>query len=486
MKKTMIITMAALLAIPLAAWGQEDPYRSQIVRSDKLDINIWVDNEDGVYYAGENIRIFFQTSRDAYVAIYGIDTRGQVNLLYPADARDNGFVYGGEVYAIPDDRDDYDLNVTGPEGIEYVQAVASLSELSIPDWYNEAPIRTGAYDDPEEFMDFVNDRYFTSRWDDRGRAYDRLTIYVKEPHYYYKPVYMPNHWWDYPDYAVVYVDYPFGGEVYIDGIFFGIAPLWIPRFMVGWHWVTIYDRYGYCWEDHIDFYHNHTIHIDRTRVKTSRTVVSRFKEVRQQTKKYSRSNFVLSDERVKNTVIEKSKEISKRSKRDVAWSRNSDERLGKSTRKSPEGAFDSKKGGAGTKRIEDTWNAKRPEAAPDAKRSDRRQDTDVKSRPQERTPSDRGTKESSGRYESDRSTRTPSSGTIEGSRKPSKQPYQGSAKSSRPSKRSSEPTKIAPEKKSSSGGKSSGVTRSTGESRSSSGKSSSGKSSSGKTGGKRR
>ncbi len=486
MKKTIIIMMAALLAIPLAAWGQEDQNRSQIVRNDKLDVNVWTDNEDGVYYTGENIRIYFQTSRDAYVAIYSVDTRGQVNLLYPADPQDNGFVYGGEAYAIPDEHADYDLNVTGPEGIEYIQAVASLSELNIPDWYNVAPISAGAYDDPEEFMDFINDRYLTSRWDDRGRAYDRLTIYVKEPHYYYKPVYMPNQWWDYPDYAVVYVDYPFGGEVYIDGIFFGIAPLWIPRFMVGWHWLTIYDRYGYCWEDHIDFYHNNTIHIDRTRVKTSRTVVSRFKDVRQQTKKYSRSNFVLSDERVKNTVIEKSTEMSKRSKRDVAWSKNTDERLGKSTRKSPEGAIDSKKGGGGTKRIEDTWNAKRPEITPDAKPVDRRQGSDVKTQPQERTPNDRGSKKSSGGYETDRTTRTPSSGTIEGNRKPQKRSSEGSSKSSGPAKRSLEPTKIAPEKQSSSGGKSSGVSRSSGESRSSSGRSSSGKSSSGKTGGKRR
>jgi hypothetical protein len=54
----------------------------------------------------------------------------------------------------------------------------------------------------------------------------------------------------------------------------------------------------------MEFHHDHTVHIDRSRVKVGRDGVSRFKDVRVQAKKYSRSDFVLSDERVKSTIID--------------------------------------------------------------------------------------------------------------------------------------------------------------------------------------
>jgi len=111
---------------------------------------------------------------------------------------------------------------------------------------------------------------------------------------------VPRTWLDYPDYSCIYIDYPFGGEIYIDGIFIGIAPCWIPRIMYGYHWFTIYDHYGYCWEDRIDCYNGRTIYLDHSRIKTTRTFVSRFKDVRVQAAKFNRSNLVLSDQRVKS------------------------------------------------------------------------------------------------------------------------------------------------------------------------------------------
>jgi len=310
MKTIHMILLAALIALPLSAgWAQD---RSDVTAQGRLDVDVWTDNNDGVYYEGDNIKVLFQTSQDCFVAIYSVDTRGNVNMLFPADPRDDGFVRAGDVYAIPSRYDDYDLYVTGPEGIEYIQAIASESRMDVPDWYGGAAFRCDYYNGPEECLDYINDRFFNNRWNNRFRAFDRMAVYVKSPGYYYRPVYVPHGWYAYPNYAMVYIDYPFGAEVYFDGIFFGIAPLWVPRVIIGWHWITIYDRYGYCWEDHIDFQHNHTIHLDHTRIKTSRTVLSRFKDVRVQAKKYSKTDLVLSEERVKSTRMTVSKETSKR------------------------------------------------------------------------------------------------------------------------------------------------------------------------------
>ena len=302
MKKLIIYTVILALVLPLTASAEN------LVRSygdgeytNGPEVDVWVDNDDGIYYEGETIRIFFQASQDCYVAIYSIDTRGDVNLIFPAERYESGRIQGGELYAIPSDYEDYDLVVTGPEGIEHIVAVASDKPIDIPNWYNGAPINCDYNDDREDFIDYINDRYFTCSQSGCDRVFDQEAIYIKVPEYYYKPVYVPDSWYSYPNYSLVYIDYPYGGEIYIDGIFFGIAPLYIPRVYWGWHWFTIYDRYGYCWESHIQVNNINEIYIDRSRVKTTPQTVSRYKDIRAQAKKYSPSTYVKSDRKVKSS-----------------------------------------------------------------------------------------------------------------------------------------------------------------------------------------
>jgi hypothetical protein len=473
MKKIYIAILIGLIAMPaIGLRAQEKDQLIEPVRPSKLDIDVWVDNEDGVYYEGESITIFFHANRDCHVAIYGLDTRGDVNLLYPAGPWDNGFVYGGEVYAIPADFDDYELIVTGPEGIEHIQAIASQSEMEIPDWFEGSPLDAGYYDDSEDLLDHINNRYFKSRRENRYRAFDHTSIYVKTPRYYYKPVYVPNHWYDYPHYSMVYFDYPFGAEIYIDGIYFGIAPLWIPRVMIGWHWITIYDRYGYCWENHMHFQHNHTVRFDRSRVKTTRTVTSRYKDVRKQAKKYNRSSYVLSDTKVK-TTRSTTKELSKKRKR-------SDLRDGKSTPVTKDKSYRSQKSRTGgkTTRIEDTWNSKRSSSRKSGKASGKSESSSKRSSGKYRKSGSDSKKSTEG-YKSGGSRKSSGSSVKRGggsSKKPSGSSVKRGGGSSRKSSGSSVKRSGGSLRKSS--GKSS---KSSGSSRKSSGsKKSSGKSSSSK------
>ncbi|RKX22352.1 MAG: hypothetical protein DRP51_02550, partial [Candidatus Zixiibacteriota bacterium] len=68
--------------------------------------------------------------------------------------------------------------------------------------------------------------------------------------------------------------------VYIDGIYWGIAPLFIPRIYYGWHYVTIYDRFGYCWEDRINVFRRKSVVLDNTIIKTRAGVKSKYRDVR--------------------------------------------------------------------------------------------------------------------------------------------------------------------------------------------------------------
>jgi hypothetical protein len=279
------IGLTALLAvtIPMTASAdinQENDYNYDRTRADQyLDVEIWTDNSDGEYFEGDDIVINFRANRDAFVAIYSIDSRGRVNLLFPIEQGDNNYIEGGIVYQLPGDNDDYDLVVSGPEGTETIQIIASKERFPIPEWYPVSGLDDDNWNDRHEFMDYLNNRYFVN-YDGQRFAYDRTSIYINEwEENYYRPVYRPI----YPGWTVcgnVYVDYPYGGTVYINGIYWGIAPLYIPRIYVGWHTVTIYDRYGYCWESDIHINTYNTLVLNRNIIRPHRSFVSKYKEVR--------------------------------------------------------------------------------------------------------------------------------------------------------------------------------------------------------------
>jgi len=259
--------------------GRDQNYsQSDRVRIDRyLDAELWTNHSGDEFYIGDNIVLNYRVNDDAFVSIYSVDTRGRVRLLFPSEPNGDNYVRGGVTYRLPDGRDDYDLSVTGPEGTETIQIVASRERFPVPDWYNNGLVADAS--DRDEYMDYLNSEYFV-RYGGQRFAYDRVRIYVNEwePDYF-RPVYNPV----YPHWSVcgnVYFDYPWGSSIYIDGIYWGCTPLYVPTILVGWHTVTVYDPWGYCWEDDVHVLRRHTVVLDRTVITTRPTVASKYKEVR--------------------------------------------------------------------------------------------------------------------------------------------------------------------------------------------------------------
>ena len=257
--------------------GDEEYDRAKVDRY--LDVELWTNNSDGEYYDGDNIVLYFRANRDAFVAIYSIDTRGRVNLLFPTYPGENNYITGGVTYSLPGAKDDYDLAVGGPEGVENLQIIASREQFPIPQWYNGPELVVGENEDRNDYMDWVNTTYFVDYGGQRF-AYDRAIVYVNEwEDDYFRPVYHPS----YPSWTVFgncYIDYPWGASIYINGIYWGCSPLYLPHIPVGWHTITIYDPYGYCWEHDFHVSHYNTVIFNRTVIQTSALVKSKYKEVR--------------------------------------------------------------------------------------------------------------------------------------------------------------------------------------------------------------
>jgi hypothetical protein len=104
--------------------------------SGRLNVDVWTNKEEGgIYNSGEKMQIYFRANQDAYVLIYNIDTEGYVHLIYPFRPRDPVRVEGGETFRVPARHDPYDLVAEGPEGVEYVVAIASPLPFQDLPWF---------------------------------------------------------------------------------------------------------------------------------------------------------------------------------------------------------------------------------------------------------------------------------------------------------------------------------------------------------------
>lgn len=285
--KTLLTSLTAALVVGLGAGVTQaqsiapvrdggDADQAQIDRY--LDVEVWTGRSDGEYYEGDNIVIYFRANRDAFIAIYSVDTRGRVNLLFPTFAGEDNYISGGVTYSLPGGDDKYDLVVNGPEGFENIQVIASRERFPVPDWY-QGPELVADTDDRDSYLDWVNTTYFTDYGGQRF-AYDRALVYVNEwEEDYFRPIYNPV----YPSwtlYGNCYIDYPWGASVYVNGIYWGCAPLYIPRIAVGWNTITIYDHWGSCWEHDFHVSRYNTVVFNKTIINTSPSVKSKYKEVR--------------------------------------------------------------------------------------------------------------------------------------------------------------------------------------------------------------
>jgi|GEM_PF-2974640 len=283
------LAIAALLIFSAAAWAQPGEDYNNISRQpngSNFNVKVWVDKGDkATYEPGEDIRVYFRTNRDAYVIVYNIDTRGNVHLLYPYEYRDSRFVEGNRPYRIPGLRDDYYLKVNGPQGTERIVVIATREPFYIPD--------LGWNFDPDQLTE--EDYYYLNKpegeddWDFIERLNHRIVPdyvdyeldvatfqveprypkrYYTEPSFYFS--YSSYPYWYSPDvyFGAVYFDYPFHAAIYIDGIFFGYTPYYLPYFLYGRHYVTIYHQGYLVYRDYcyVRPHYRNTFFIPRDRI----------------------------------------------------------------------------------------------------------------------------------------------------------------------------------------------------------------------------
>jgi len=126
-KTTMIFLLAAFVFPPAAGAAPVDINRGTAIpalTASDIDVSLRLTGGEGsVLMPGRDINLTFQTSADAYVIIYNIDSNGYVHLLYPSDGRPSR-VSGRKVHFLPEPGTGVTWEVGDDTGVEYIHAVA--------------------------------------------------------------------------------------------------------------------------------------------------------------------------------------------------------------------------------------------------------------------------------------------------------------------------------------------------------------------------
>jgi len=144
--RKLFFTLALLLGA--LAFAQATVSPQGIIVNPKpgdLKVKVWVDRDPGrtgnaVYQIGDKIKISVTVNRSAYVYLFNVNADGTVDLILPNAYDRNNRLAAGEVRTFPPKGARYEYTITGPEGTNYVLALASLKPLSMGDL---ADIRSG-------------------------------------------------------------------------------------------------------------------------------------------------------------------------------------------------------------------------------------------------------------------------------------------------------------------------------------------------------
>jgi cytoskeletal protein CcmA (bactofilin family) len=128
---TILFTLIILICVSfiIAASGQEELKKSIQVINPRPDfaLSLRLDKGAGATYApGEKIQVYFRTSKDAYVTIFGYDSGGNIRLLFPNQYQREQLVKANREYRI-----EGIIEPGTPSGFEYVQGFATAEQVFV-------------------------------------------------------------------------------------------------------------------------------------------------------------------------------------------------------------------------------------------------------------------------------------------------------------------------------------------------------------------
>ena len=190
------LTAFATLMLPSAASaGQQAPemgpdVSQEALPGDTLQARVWLDRgDDPVLQEGDEVRLYYRTSGDAYASIFRIDTDGRISLIFPLHPDMDQAVMGGRDYRLifadsprwrvdEDPGAGYFFIVASPEPMDF-----SLFGFDVEEGWDLSGVGEVVYEDPYVAIDdYV--AAILPNWEDVPYALDFLSYSVGDTHTY--------------------------------------------------------------------------------------------------------------------------------------------------------------------------------------------------------------------------------------------------------------------------------------------------------------
>src|SRR5687768_10868092 len=127
-----VATPAAASTAPALMLDAEAPVLAAAKAAQSGGVRVWVDNHRDYFRSSDRLRVRVRTEEDGYLAVFHIDTNGDVDILYPRSEADDGWVNRGRTLTLGSRGGRYDhLNVRGGHGVGYVLAVTLHEPLEL-------------------------------------------------------------------------------------------------------------------------------------------------------------------------------------------------------------------------------------------------------------------------------------------------------------------------------------------------------------------
>ena len=137
--------IAAVTILPAAAVAQEDARLLTVEQTavsavaapvgdpagNPLGVVAWVDHPDNTYAAGERVRLFVQTNKDAYLTVLNVAPDGATTVLFPNRYQTDSLVRANVVTEVPDPAGRARITVSGASGAELIKVIASNRSVSL-------------------------------------------------------------------------------------------------------------------------------------------------------------------------------------------------------------------------------------------------------------------------------------------------------------------------------------------------------------------
>ncbi len=125
------IPLSMLPKIPIAPENYRPEIDDKILKEEgkgkDLQVEVWVDRPDGIYYDGDEIKIFVRANKDCYINLVYHDAEGNTILVFPNKENLNNKIEGNKVYKVPGE-----YVIKPPFGREILKVVASETPLPMP------------------------------------------------------------------------------------------------------------------------------------------------------------------------------------------------------------------------------------------------------------------------------------------------------------------------------------------------------------------